>query len=111
MIPILIRTPFGVLMMSTSAEELMANVGYELPFYLVQTHRINWRFFNPFLNKEYGDLINMERANTLRDKYPKHDRPLAAMFVNKAMIEDSLWSSTDSEGNLATNNQIGRASC
>ena len=90
--------------MSTVLAQVEAETGYELPFYLIQTFRPNWRFFNPWLNKEYGQLIDMEKANTLRDKYPKHDRPLAAMFVNKAMIEDSLWSQTDPEGNLATAN-------
>ena len=90
--------------MSTVLAQIEQDQGYELPFYLVQTYRANWRFFNPWLNTEYGKLIDMEKANTLREKYPKHDRPLAAMFVNKAMIEDSLWSQTDAEGNLATAN-------
>ena len=94
----------GRLLMPPISEKSTSQTGqtYELPFYVIKTYREHWRIFNPALNKEYSELLRMQKDNTLREKYPKYERPIAAQFVDRAMIEDSLWAETDHEGVLAT---------
>src|ERR1039458_7144023 len=82
--------------LSTPAQAI--SKAYELPFYLVCTLRENWRLFNHTLNAEYDRLVRLERTNQLQKEHPEDRRPLASMYVNKAMIEDSLWAVTDAEG-------------
>ncbi len=75
---------------------------YRLPFYLLDTGLIHMKFFRPELCPEYKKHLDMEKNKTLREKYPKHERPIAAMFVERSWIEESLWAETDEEGMLPT---------
>jgi hypothetical protein len=79
---------------------------YELPFYLVQMLCPHYRIFNPRLNKEWADNLKREQDGSLRDKFPRHENPIAAQFVTAQMVEDSFWIEADANGDLATDDPI-----
>ena len=75
---------------------------FRLPFYFVDTKMIHMKIFRPELSEKYKEHLDAERNKTLRDMYPKHEKPIAAMFVERSWIEECLWAETDDEGFLST---------
>lgn len=80
----------------------LTGVARVLDFHFLELGLPGYKRYDYTKSARWRALEEAEQNRTLQDLYPRHDRPIAALFRDSSMKDEALVVDADEEGNWGT---------